>query len=58
MPLGSQHKPLDRHNNEKGIWNVMPDLRADHSYFTGGYLKKQNPHPFFQDLMDLLESLD
>ncbi len=57
-PLGAPHKPLDRGNVEKGVWNVMSDLRADHSYFTGGYLKKQNPHPFFQDLMELLESLD
>ena len=57
-PLGAPCKPLDRGHVEKGIWNIMPDLRADHSYFTGGYLRKQNPHPFFDDLMDLLESLD
>ncbi|HAM16169.1 MAG TPA: hypothetical protein DCP91_10030 [Eggerthellaceae bacterium] len=57
-PFGVPHKPLDRDNMEKGVWNVMPDLRVDHGYFMGGYLKKQNPHPFFQDLMNLLENLD
>lgn len=57
-PLGAPSKPLDRSKVEKGVWNVMPDLRADHSYFTGGYLKKQDPHPFFEDLIELLESLD
>ena len=36
----------------------MPDLSADHSYFTGGFLKKQDPHPFFRDLMGLLEGLE
>ena len=56
-PFGAPQKPLERGNIEAGTWNVMPDLRADHSYFTGGYLKKQNPHPFFLDLMELLEGL-
>ena len=58
VPLGDPCKPLDRSKVEKGVWNVMPDLRADHSYFTGGFLKKQDPHPFFQDLMKLLDRLD
>ena len=57
-PFGEPQKPLDRSNIEKGIWNVMPDLRADHAFFTGGHLKKQNPHQFFRDLVELLESLD
>jgi len=57
-PFDAPCKPLDRGKVEKGIWNVMPDLRADHAYFTGGHLKKQNPHSFFRDLLELLESLD
>jgi len=57
-PLGAPQKPLDRGNVEKGVWNIMPDLRADHSYFTGGFLRKQNPRPFYQELIDLLEGLD
>ena len=36
----------------------MPDLRANHSYFPGGYFKQQDPLPFFQDLMELLSDLD
>ena len=57
-PFGAPQKPLDRGNVETGIWNVMPDLHADHSYFTGGFLKKQDPHPFFRDLVELLDNLD
>ena len=57
-PFGAPQKPLERGGVEKGVWNVMPDLRADHSYFTGGFLKKQNPHPFFRDLIELIDSLE
>ena len=57
-PFGDPQQPLDRANVAKGVWNVMPNLRANHSYFQGGYFKKQDPFPFFQDLMELLGSLD
>ena len=57
-PFGDPQKPLDRSNIEKGIWNIMPDVRANHSYFQGGFFLKQDPFPFFQDLMELLSSLD
>ena len=57
-PFGAPQKPLEKGNVEKGVWNVMPDLHADHSYFTGGFLKKQDPHPFFRDLVELLDNLD
>lgn len=56
-PFGDPQKPLDRGNIEKGIWNVMPDLHCNHSYFQGGFLKKTDPFLFFQDLMRLLTSL-
>jgi hypothetical protein len=36
----------------------MPDLHADHNLFTGGLLKKRDPHPFFRDLIELLDALD
>ena len=57
-PFDAPHKPMERDKIEKGVWNIMPDLRTNHGFFTGGYLKKQNPHPFFQDLIELLESLE
>ena len=57
-PFGAPQKPLDRAKVEKGVWNVMHDFRADHSYFTGGFLRKQDPHPFYQDLVELLDNLD
>ena len=56
-PLGEPQQPLDRGNVAKGIWNVMPDIRTNHSYFQGGYFKRDDPMPFFQDLMELLASL-
>ena len=57
-PFGDPQQPLDRAHIAKGIWNVMPDVRANHSYFQGGYFKKQDPFPFFQDLMELLAGLE
>lgn len=57
-PFGDPQKPLDRDNVERGIWNVMPDVRANHSYFQGGFFLKQDPFPFFQDLMGLLSGLE
>lgn len=57
-PFGAPQKPLEEGEIEKGVWNVLPDLRADHGYFQGGFLKRQNPRPFFQNLMELLEGLD
>ncbi|MBR0405333.1 MAG: hypothetical protein IJI68_09070 [Eggerthellaceae bacterium] len=57
-PFGDPRKPLDRDNIEKGVWNIMPDKYVNHSYFQGGYFLKQDPFPFFRDLMELLSSLD
>jgi len=57
-PFGDPQQPIDRANVTKGIWNVMPDVRANHSYFQGGYFKKEDPFPFFQNLMELLADLD
>ena len=57
-PFGAPQKPLERDHVEKGIWNVMPDLHVDHGYFQGGFVAKHDPRPFFQDLMELLVTLD
>ena len=57
-PLGAPQKPLDPDHLERGIWNVMPDLHTDHGYFQGGFIKKRDPQPFFQDLLELLKRLD
>ena len=56
-PFGAPQKPLDKEHIEKGVWNVMPDLHVNHSYFQGGFLKKENPHAFFNTLRELLQSL-
>ncbi len=56
-PFGAPQKPLNRQSIERGIWNVMPDLTCDHSFFQGGFIKKQDPHPFFHELLELLQSL-
>ena len=57
-PIGSPQKPLDEANIERGVWNVMPDLQADHGFFQGGFIKKQDPHGFFRELRELLLGLD
>lgn len=57
-PMGAPQKSIDREHVERGVWNVMPDLRADHSFFSGGYMHKSDPHPFFRDLLELLLSLE
>ena len=56
-PFGAAQKPLDRDHVERGVWNVMDDLHADHGFFSGGYMLKSDPHPFFRDLLDLLRTL-
>lgn len=57
-PLGAPQKPFDPEHVERGVWNVMPDLSHDHGYFQGGFIKKQNPKPFFDDLRELLIGLE
>lgn len=57
-PFDDPQQPLDREHVQKGVWNVMPDVRANHSFFQGGFVMKQDPFPYFADLMDLLSSLD
>ncbi len=57
-PLDAPQKPLDPACIERGVWNVMEDLRADHSFFSGGYLHKTNPHAFFDELLELLQGLE
>lgn len=56
-PLGAPQKPFDPDNIERGVWNVMPDLHTDHGYFQGGFIKKRDPQSFFQDLLELLQTL-
>lgn len=57
-PFGDPQQPLDRDDIAKGVWNVMPDIRANHGFFQGGFMKKEDPFPFFQDLMELLSGLE
>lgn len=57
-PFGQEQRPLNRDQLEPGVWNVMDDLHADHSFFSGGYLHKTNPHAFFDGLLELLEGLE
>lgn len=56
-PFDAPQRPFDKDDVQKGVWNVMPDLRADHGFFSGGYMLKQDPHPFFRDLLEVLEGL-
>ena len=56
-PFGAPQKPLDPDSIERGVWNVMPDLHADHGFFQGGFIKKQDPRQFFQDLLNLLQGI-
>ena len=56
-PFGAPQKPFDRSDIQRGVWNVMPDLHADHGYFQGGFMKKCDPFPFYMDLVKLLASL-
>ena len=56
-PIGAQQKPLDPDSIERGVWNVLPDLHADHGYFQGGFIRKQDPHPFFRELLELLQRI-
>ncbi len=57
-PFDAPQQPLDADHVQRGVWNIMDDLRADHGFFSGGYLKKSNPHAFFDGLLELLQSLD
>lgn len=56
-PFGAPQKPFDAANVEKGIWNVLPDLHADHGFFQGGFIARRDPRPFFAELMEVLERL-
>ena len=57
-PLGAPQKTFDPDNIERGMWNVMPDMKVDHGYFQGGFIKKHDPQPFYQDLLEILQGLD
>lgn len=57
-PFGAPQRPLDPGEVERGVWNVMDDLHVDHSFFSGDYLRKADPHPFFDGLLELLQGLD
>ena len=57
-PIGAPQKSFDRDSIERGTWNVMPDLQVDHGYFQGGFIKKRDPRPFFQDLLEILLTLE
>lgn len=56
-PLGAPQQPLNKDDIRPGVWNVLPDLRANHGFFGGGYLLKADPHPFFRELQAMLEGL-
>ena len=57
-PFGEPQTAFDKEKLERGVWNVMPDLQVDHSFFSGGYIHKTDPHPFFGDLLELLLTLE
>ncbi|MDO4538861.1 MAG: hypothetical protein Q4B54_11925 [Coriobacteriales bacterium] len=62
-PFGAPQKELtlsdiEDGTIERGIWNILPDQHADHGFFQGGFIKKQDPQQFFQALLELLQRLD
>ena len=56
-PFEDPQKALDKDNIIKGIWNVLPDMHTHHSFFQGGFIKKENPFPFFLDLVEMIDAL-
>ena len=56
-PFDAPQKPFDPNHIERGVWNVMPDLHTDHGFFQGGFIKKRDPQPFFQDLLEILQTI-
>lgn len=57
-PFGAPQQPFQKGNVQKGVWNVMEDLRVDHGFFSGDYMHKSDPHAYFLGLLDLLQSLE
>lgn len=57
-PFDAPQRPLDKDHIERGVWNVMPDLHAHHAFVQGGFYRKSDPRPFFDELRALFASLD
>ena len=56
-PLGAPQQTVGSDGLAKGVWNVLPDLHADHGFFQGGFMNRQDPGPFFDSLLELLSAL-
>ncbi len=56
-PIGAPQKQFERSDITKGVWNILPDYHGDHSSLQGGFTKKHDPRPFYEDLMKTIESL-
>lgn len=57
-PFGAPQQPFNKDNVQRGIWNVMDDMHVDHGFFVGGFMHKSDPHAFYLDLLDLLQTLE
>ncbi|MBQ1325321.1 MAG: hypothetical protein IIY52_04815 [Solobacterium sp.] len=55
-PSGAPSRPLDRSDIRPGIWNVYPELNADHMWLQGGLTHKHDIRAFYRDLLQMIET--
>ena len=57
-PLGAPQKPFDRAAVERGLWNVLPTLEADHMWPQGGRMRRHDVRGFYEGLLKVVDGLE
>lgn len=56
-PFNAPQKQYDADDISAGIWNIMPVVEGDHTYFMGGLTRTVNIRPVFTEILDMINSL-
>ncbi len=57
-PFDEPHKDFDKNNLEKGMWNVFPVRTGDHGTPIGLFADGNETHLFFDELAEMLTSIE
>ena len=57
-PLGAPSKPFDPESIERGMWNMLPTLEADHMWPQGGRMRSHDVRGFYEGLLKVIDGLE
>ena len=57
VPTGAPSKQLDREDIVRGVWNVFPAVKGDHTWLQGGLIHRHDVRLFYLEMLQMIDGL-